>query len=157
MLQNHMSPGICPGGVQEVMYMTSDDEVVLYLKKRLGIIKLAMKYGVPIIPTFTFNQRKVFSYWIPRNQTVLQFGRKIGFVPMVFFGLFNIPFGLPKPCPLTVVVGNPIIIPKIAEDELDNNMELMLKIQTELISSMTDLFEVHKERFGMGAVTLKIV
>jgi hypothetical protein len=32
---------------------------------------------------------------------------------MIFYGLWGIPYAMPKPCPLTVVVSSPIIIPKI--------------------------------------------
>jgi hypothetical protein len=36
----------------------------------------------------------------------------MGFVPMVFFGQWGLPFGVPKSRPLTVVVGTPIEAPK---------------------------------------------
>ena len=36
----------------------------------------------------------------------------MGFVPMVFFGQWGLPFGVPKSRPLTVVVGTPIEGPK---------------------------------------------
>ena len=34
----------------------SNKECVLYLKNRMGIVKMAALHGVAIIPTFTFNQ-----------------------------------------------------------------------------------------------------
>jgi hypothetical protein len=42
----------------QVCYMTdsSNKECVLYLKNRMGIIKMAAVHGIPLIPTFTFNQ-----------------------------------------------------------------------------------------------------
>jgi hypothetical protein len=39
-------------------------------------------------------------------------GRQLGFVPMVFFGQWGMPFGVPKSRPLTVVVGTPLEAPK---------------------------------------------
>ena len=35
----------------------------------------------------------------------------MGFVPMIFFGQWGLPFGVPKARPLTVVVGSPVEVP----------------------------------------------
>jgi hypothetical protein len=50
----------------QVCYMTDNKnkECVLYLRNRMGIVKMAALNGVAIIPTFTFNQvRDICAAW----------------------------------------------------------------------------------------------
>jgi 2-acylglycerol O-acyltransferase 2 len=93
------SPTICPGGVQEVTMMSKDQkQCILFLKSRQGTVRLAMSYGRPIIPVFVFGQRATYSFNILENSFAQWLGRKIGFAPMMFYGLWGIPFAIPKPC-----------------------------------------------------------
>jgi 2-acylglycerol O-acyltransferase 2 len=162
------SPTICPGGVQEVILMgqsqqlalkskSKKKECVLYLKKRKGIVRLAMEYGRPIIPTFTFGLRKTWDFWIPTTGIAHWLGRKIGFVPMIFFGLFGIPFNISKPCSLTVVIGKPIYVPKFVPDEHGKfEDEDVDKYHDKLLSSMEQIFRDYKNDFDMADTTLRI-
>ena len=76
---------------------------------------------------------------------------------MMFFGCLNVPFNIPKPCPLTMVVGKPIPVKKCEKDangkfsqeEVDRYHNLMMK-------SIEQIFHAHKDSFGMGDVTLRI-
>ena len=45
------------------------------------------------------------------NSYICYVARLMGFVPMVFFGQWGLPFGVPKSRPLTVVVGSPLEVP----------------------------------------------
>ena len=51
---------LVPGGAHEARNW-SKDEIKLYLKKRKGFIKLALRFGVDIIPTFSFNEQFVYN------------------------------------------------------------------------------------------------
>lgn len=146
------SPVICPGGMQEVFLMETPDECVLFLKNRGGIVKLALQSGVPIVPSFAFGQRGAYRFWIPRSTFLKTIGRKIGFLPMIFFGLANLPLSQPSPCPLSVVVGAPIPVEK---DE-NPSAEKIQKVLDELLAAYTRIFEQNKDRFGMSYVTLRI-
>lgn len=53
----------------------SSKEITVYLRNRMGLIKMAALNGVPIIPTFTFNQRDAFAYWIPQWKWLHKLGR----------------------------------------------------------------------------------
>lgn len=151
-LENGFSPVLCPGGVQEVTLMTDDSECVLYLKSRFGFIKLALAQGVPLIPAFTFGLRNSFSFWVPKDKFSKTVARKIGFLPMLFFGQFGILFAPAKPCTYTTVVGKPIIMPKIADpSEAD-----LKKYHTIYIEELTRIYELFKEENNMGHVKLRI-
>lgn len=153
MLNKGMSPVLCPGGLQEVIYMESPNECVLYLKKRAGFVKLALQYGIPIIPAFTFGLQNTFSYIVPKNKFCHWVGRKFGALPMMFFGVFGIPLGPAKPCDYVNVIGSPIPVPKIA-NPTDEDIK---KYQQIFIDEISRIFHEHKAQHGMGDVTLRVI
>jgi hypothetical protein len=152
-LKQGFSLNICPGGVQEVQYLGNKDELVLFLKSRLGITKIAMQQGVCLIPSITFGLQNTYDFWMFSNKYIVQFGRQLGFFPMVFFGVGGIPFSQSKPCPLAVVVGKPLKFPKI-----DNpTVEDIQKCHDLFLSAMEKLYENNKDRYGMSNVKLRII
>ena len=53
LIDEKYSVAICPGGVQETFLLNeSGCECTLFLRQRLGFIKLALQHGTPLIPTF---------------------------------------------------------------------------------------------------------
>lgn len=152
MLKDGISPVICPGGVQEVTMLTSDDEIVLYLNSRFGFVKLALQHGAPIIPLFSFGLRDSFSFWVPKSKLLHSIGRKMGVLPMAFFGVWGLPLAPAKPCDYTLVLGRPIIVPKI-----ENPTEQDLKhYHGEYVKNLTRIFELHKKDLGLENVKLRI-
>ncbi len=151
LMERGITPAICPGGVQEVSYLTTQDakEIILYLRSRLGVVKLAAEFGVPIIPAFTFNQRKILDFYAPNYPWLHQLGRRLGFIPLIFFGLFGIPIGPPKPGQLTMVVGTPIPVRKMTKVEIANNTEELQWYNQQLVEAMERIFEENKAKFGM--------
>lgn len=147
-----ISLNICPGGVREVAYLGNKKERVLFLKKRQNFTKLAIQLGAPLVPTYIFGQEKVFDFIISENETILTMGRKLGFLPMIFFGAFGLPLGIPKPSPLTVLIGKPIIVPQNqspTQDDVDQYHQL-------LISAIEKLYIENREAHGLGHVPLRI-
>lgn len=158
LLRKGITPGICPGGVQEVTYLTTpeSDECILFLRSRLGLIKLAAEFGTPIIPTFTFNQRRCFDFWIPQWPWIQRLGKKIGFIPLIIFGVFGIPFAIPKPVPMVMVIGKPIPVPKMTTEDMHGKKEELEKYLLQLIASIEHIFETYKHEFYMGDIKLII-
>lgn len=152
MLRKGISPVLCPGGVQEVTLMKDENECILYLNSRYGFIKLALQEGCPIIPCFCFGLRKTYQYWIPKNKVFISIGRYFGVLPMLFFGVWNIPFSPAKPVDYTNVIGSPIILPKI-ENPTEDEIQKYHKI---FINEITTLYEDNKNFYDMGHVTLRI-
>lgn len=152
-LKEGFSLNICPGGVQEVRYLANKDECVMFLKARTGIIRLALEQGVPLIPSVTFGLHKAYDYYVFDNDFANALGRKFGFFPMIFFGLFGIPYGQAKPCPLTVVVGKPISIPHVAQPTAAD----IAKYQDIFLEAVKDLYEANSAENGMGHISLRII
>ena len=50
---------LVPGGAHEARNW-SKDQVKLYLNKRKGFIKLALRFGVDLVPTFSFNEQFIY-------------------------------------------------------------------------------------------------
>lgn len=74
---------LLPGGAHEARNW-SKNEVKLYLNKRKGFIKLALRFGVDLVPTFSFNEQFIF------NQIVAEKGDLNNLVPLRLFILsFN--------------------------------------------------------------------
>lgn len=159
LMDQGVSPTICPGGVQEVTMMKpgpkGKKECILYLKSRQGTIRLAMEYGRPICPVFVFGQRGTWSFQILQSKLAQWVGRKIGFAPMVFYGIGGIPFAIPKPCPLTVVFGKLVKIPKTSPGEDGKfDQKTVDSHHQQVLDGFMEVFESYKDDFGMGDITL---
>jgi diacylglycerol O-acyltransferase 2, plant len=155
-LSQGYSLNICPGGVQEVKYLNNSNIMILFLKSRLGFTKLALEQGVCIIPVLTFGLHKIYDYYLfsdwDKNDFFVTIGRKLGFLPMIFFGLGGIPFAQPKPSPLTVVIGKPIYLPKIEKP----SVEVIQKYHEIFLDEMRRVFEENKDAHGMSDFTMRI-
>ena len=72
---------------------------------------------------------------------------------MMFFGVFCLPFGPPKPGPITAYIGKPIIVPKILEptdEEID-------KYHLEFIAGTEKLYHDNKAAHGYADIPLCII
>ena len=146
-LQNGDSCMLCPGGVKEVALIAhaKPNEVVLYLQERHGFIKLCLTNGAAIVPYICFGQRNCFSYWMPTSSWFVSFGRKAGFLPMMYFGLWGLPLGPPKPCQITAVCGVPIEVPGIIENPTNEQIKHYKDL---FIEGTRALYDANKALYG---------
>lgn len=61
LLDSNNSVVLVPGGNTECRMMKHGQET-LYLRKRLGFVRLAMNHGAPLVPAFAFGQTDTYSY-----------------------------------------------------------------------------------------------
>ena len=157
LLQNKQSCVMIPGGVQEVLYsMEKEDTVLCYLTKRKGFIRLALETGTPIIPTFTFHLDGSYTFWTPKeNKLFSSISRFIGFAPIIFFGRWYLPIGIPNPQKLHVVIGKPIHIP--CEGRNSVKPESIEKYHQMYIQELEALYLRHRKEEGYGHRSLKII
>ena len=75
------------GGVQEIFMLDpmNPRDLVLYLKKRKGFVKLALQTGSPIVPVFGFHLDGSYGYWLPKGRVMELYARYIGYFPLVFW------------------------------------------------------------------------
>lgn len=133
-----------PGGAQEVLKLASSNgKIPLYLQKRKGFVKLALQTGSPIVPVFAFGLDQSYDYIISPFTATLS--RQMGFVPVLFTGRFGIPFGIPKATKIHVVIGKPILIPKLEEEDSSKMAEAIDKYHAIYLQELEALFERHKQ------------
>ena len=150
--------------MQEVILLGDDnpDEIILYLKKRKGFVKLALEHGSSIIPAFSFGVDGSYGYWLPKGKIVEKVGRAIGFLPMIFWGRWGLPLGFARPNKISMVVGEAIEVGKggkpgkpIKREDIDpKDIE---RVHDVFCEKMVELFENHKDLYGYGGRTLKIM
>merc|ERR1712133_191993 len=100
--------------------------------------KLCLRFGVDLVPTFSFNEQFIFRQ-ITAEQGSFLMGvynfveSTLGFIPVLFFGrgVFNYTFGLlPYRKPIHVVVGKPIEVKRIenpTREEIENTHATYVK------------------------------
>jgi diacylglycerol O-acyltransferase 2, plant len=139
--------GISTGGVAEIFETNNDDEVIL-LKERVGLIKLAIRTGADLTPCYIFGNTDILSCWtgegIPGAKDVLsRLSRKLGFGLVLIFGRFGLP--IPRRVPLLGVCGKAIRTDHMKCDEPTNKQ--VEEIQRQLIKDMEGVFARYKHLY----------
>ncbi|XP_055348279.1 acyl-CoA wax alcohol acyltransferase 1-like isoform X1 [Paramacrobiotus metropolitanus] len=142
---------IVVGGTKETFFM-DHKAVNLVLNKRKGFVRMAIKHGAHLVPCFTFGEtfvykvhHDVFPGWFSR-----WFKRISGHTPKVFSGLYGF---IPFKTPLNTVVGRPI---SVVQDS-NPSREKIDALHAVYVEQLRDLYDKHKERFGMENIPLTLV
>jgi 2-acylglycerol O-acyltransferase 2 len=152
---------LIPGGALEALNVNSDkDKIRLVLNRRKGFIKLALRFGVSLVPTFSFGENFIYDQIKPENGSLLQrfqvlTEKWIGFTPVLFFGrgIFQYNFGLlPNRKKITVVVGKPISVDKIEEPTRDQ----IESLHSKYVQELENLYNEYNPKYGDLNVTLEI-
>mmetsp|Transcript_13456 Transcript_13456/g.31440 ORF Transcript_13456/g.31440 Transcript_13456/m.31440 type:complete len:356 (-) Transcript_13456:1209-2276(-) len=131
-----------PGGFEEatISYFEKDR---VFIKKRTGFVKLALKHGYNVVPVYTFGENQTYSnlqgLWKLRLWL-----NGMGVPGIAIFGSWLLPL-LPKRNPrgLRIVVGDPIELPTIA----DPTREDVKLWHDKYIAALIRLFDEHKEDY----------
>lgn len=148
------SVALCPGGVKECLHMKHGEEA-LYLSRRTGFIKMAMQHRAAVVPAFAFGQTDMYSWIKPEppyvpERVVAALARWIGYLPLVMYGAWGTP--MPRPVPLTVVLGTPLVVPHVEHPTLEQVQEQLQFF----IQSMEALVSKHKASAGYPDLPVKI-
>ena len=142
------------GGIPE-MDNFSDKQINLVLNKRKGFIKLALRNGASLVPTFVFGETQLYKQSGVVSGIQQKIRNLIGIAPVLFYGrgFFQSSFGfLPHKSPMNVVVGEPIHIDKIddpSQDDIDNLHALYLK-------KLRKMYQKYNPRYGSKSTKLVI-
>ncbi|XP_030369054.1 2-acylglycerol O-acyltransferase 2-like [Scaptodrosophila lebanonensis] len=151
---------ILVGGAQEALD-THPGKYILTLKNRKGFVKLAIRTGSPIVPTFSFGEVDIFDQvnnppdsLLRRIQTLVK--KLTGISPLIPVGrgFFNYTFGfLPHRRPVVQVVGAPIAVKQSAQP----TAEYVDEIHGQVIAALELMFDKHKEKYLAGSKNIKLV
>ena len=155
-LDNGLSVAILPGGEQEQLLVCPDEssfeDVVV---PRDGLFRLAIASGTPILPIFSFGERRTYKASSFLLATRLRWVRKyrVG-IPCAWGSHVWFPF-VPKRQPITIVVGPAIPVEQVQQDQrgpsvmedvqVDARVEALRAVYMQRVEA---LFEAMKHRCG---------
>ena len=94
-LKDGYTVGISTGGVAEVFETnTATGDEAIVLRERKGLVKLAIRTGAPLVPSYLFGNTKLFSQYTggdvgsPVHSFLESLSRRIGFATVLFWGRF---------------------------------------------------------------------
>mmetsp|Transcript_24395 Transcript_24395/g.52275 ORF Transcript_24395/g.52275 Transcript_24395/m.52275 type:complete len:336 (+) Transcript_24395:27-1034(+) len=128
------------GGIAE-LFKSCRTEERLYLKKRKGFIKLALREGVDVVPLYMFGNTSVLS--VLTHGPLAALSRKLQTSLTLFWGKWYLP--IPRDEKLLYVVGEPLGLPHIkdpTQDDID-------KWHGVYCDQVRDIFETYKEKVPM--------
>ena len=131
-----------PGGFEEATISCLDKDRV-YIKKRVGFVKLALQHGYNVVPVYTFGENVTYA----NVQGMWKFRlwlNNLGLPAIAVFGSWLNPL-LPKRHArgLKVVVGAPLVLPKIPNPTRED----VTLWHDKYMASLVRLFEEHKEEY----------
>jgi 1-acyl-sn-glycerol-3-phosphate acyltransferase len=144
---------VVPGGEAEQIRTTRGREIV-YLRKRKGFIRLAMRHRVPIVPLYVFGASDYYrtSHALYRPREWLQ--KKAGVCIPLAVGYFGSSF-CPMPVKTTLCFGKPMLLECVKAgaptvQEVDSAHE-------KFCAALHQLFDEHKQALGYGERSLEMV
>ena len=152
-IKNGESLVLVLGGAQEVVYFDKYN-INIIVRKRIGFFKMALEYGVDIVPVFTFGEHDIHKMveftnpWFKWIQTSIK--DKFGLSLQPFHGVFGL---LPYREPLNTIVGKPIKVKLTKTPTIAQIQELQVVYITEL----KRMFDKYQPRYGAHVKSLNIV
>ena len=156
--------GIVPGGIAEMFEGYPKPSTLPheeYSIVRKGFLRLAVKHGVPVIPVYVFGATKMFKrLQLPVLERLSLFFR-VSLV--VFFGAWGLP--IPFRQRLLYVMGQPIMPSALVGGDANMNGTLAVAgveqqvddMHARFCDELLRLFDRHKESYGWGHKTLKLL
>ncbi|CAK9105830.1 unnamed protein product [Durusdinium trenchii] len=151
-LAKGLSLSVVPGGEREQLLAQRGQVEELVLKQRQGFIRLALQYGVPIVPVYVFGEAQLFkqSRFLFGLRSWLQ--RALGIAWVMPYGPWGLPFQKFDD-PIRIVVGKPVPMPRMPE----HTKEDLQQHHTRYVEEVCRLFDDNKAAAGYGDKILRIV
>ncbi|KAG8345682.1 putative Diacylglycerol acyltransferase [Trypanosoma vivax] len=133
----------------------------LTLLGRKGFIKIALEQGAPLVPVYGFGENDVYhvprfaqSQWWTKVLATVRRVTKFAIPIVTGRGLFDIGVGhLPHQRPITVVIGEPLVVPKLP-DPTPGDVEQWHRKYVEALQS---LFDEYHRVYDVDSAPLRIL
>lgn len=157
--------GVAPGGIAEMFEgypkpMTHPNDECVLLQSRKGIIRLAIKYGVPVVPVYCFGSTKILKR-LQLPSIVETISNALRTSICLFFGKFGLP--LPFRQRFLFAIGDPIFPPTYGRDNSilaqssSLNQNCVDEMHQHFCDEVVNLFNKYKDSYGWDHKTLQIV
>ncbi|KAI9310110.1 diacylglycerol acyltransferase [Dichotomocladium elegans] len=128
----------------------------LTLKRRLGFIRLAIKQKASLVPVFSFGENDLYEQVDNSKGSKLWLAQKkmqslLGFTLPLFHarGIFNYDVGvIPFRHPIVTVVGKPIPVPRLENDQAEPTHEQLVAVQEEYIKGLEYIYNKYKNIYA---------
>jgi 1-acyl-sn-glycerol-3-phosphate acyltransferase len=137
LLLDDASVGILVGGIAEI-FCTSTTQEKIYLRKRKGFVKVALERGVPLVPIYYFGQTQLLQF--VGGRLISRISRALRTSLILYYGRYFLP--IPYQVPITMVVGEPIPVDRVAQPTEQQIDELHQRFMDEVVK----LFDEYKGR-----------
>jgi 2-acylglycerol O-acyltransferase 2 len=152
--------GLAPGGIAEMFEgypkpLTHPHDEYAIVRK--GFLKLAWQHQIPVIPVYCFGATKMLRrLQLPHVVESISLLLRVSIC--ILFGQWGLP--IPFRQKLLYVMGNPIIPPPLdGNDGIDQQRQQQQvdDMHAKFCQELLRLFEAHKESYGWGRKTLRIL
>ena len=146
-LMHKRSIALVPGGQAEMresrQVKKMGNKIYIFVHHQ-GFIRMALKYGVDLVPVFAFGETEIFeNIYLPNLQQ--WFLSRVGFLfPIWVYGRFYL--NIPHNHPLRMAIGEPIAVQQIAEPTKED----VDVVHKRYYDSLLACFEKHKHAAGYG-------
>jgi 1-acyl-sn-glycerol-3-phosphate acyltransferase len=144
---------VLPGGEAEQIRTVHGKEKV-YLHRRKGFIKIALRHGVPIVPVYVFGASDYYHTWFVGYGLRLWIMKQTGICITLAFGLYGSVL-CPMPVETTIVFGKPLDF-TVKEAGAPSDKEVVDAHQ-QFCQALRELFDKHKKSLGYGDRQLEIL
>lgn len=139
---------LVPGGQREMLHSQPSHRVLTIVTKHKGFVRIACETGSSLVPILSLGETFPLSnIALPRLQSWFLENTGVGW-PVFPYGRWYSPIG--RPFPITVVIGEPIPVPKMEEP----TQAVIDEIHTKYFDSLRQLFEKYKAEAGFPNQTL---
>ena len=126
------------------MFQTHTNEETAYVKRRKGIVKIALRAGVPIVPVYAFGHTSAWTVVVDPFGILEKLSNQFGASLSPFLGRFGWFLGPPRRVPTTVCLGDPIVCPKVDEP----TQEQIDEYHRKMLEGYRKVFDTHKAAYG---------
>jgi hypothetical protein len=143
---------VCGGQAEMFESRSWDTQIRLVRARRLGVFRIAIQRGLPLVPLYSFRETLTFdNVYLPRVQG--WFKSLIGIpVPFLVLGAYGLP--LPRRVPVSVAVGPPVHPLQRCHDPTPQQVT---ELQQRYFDALQRLFEEFKHEAGHGHCTIQWV
>eukprot|EP00927_Polykrikos_kofoidii_P046375 TRINITY_DN40609_c0_g1_i1.p1 TRINITY_DN40609_c0_g1~~TRINITY_DN40609_c0_g1_i1.p1 ORF type:complete len:343 (-),score=45.12 TRINITY_DN40609_c0_g1_i1:78-1106(-) len=144
-VENHLEKGVSiavqPGGVREQMISRHDQEQAVF-PPNLGFLRLAIKYGVDLLPVYAFNENQMFRRLEGFDNLTMGVYKKSGFGLPFMTAKFGLPMAglLPLKTDVHMRWGLPV---SVGLPEPEPSAERVEALFTEYLLALIALFNKH--------------
>eukprot|EP00475_Leptophrys_vorax_P036268 TRINITY_DN6096_c0_g3_i1.p1 TRINITY_DN6096_c0_g3~~TRINITY_DN6096_c0_g3_i1.p1 ORF type:complete len:588 (-),score=129.24 TRINITY_DN6096_c0_g3_i1:290-2032(-) len=143
---------LIPGGEREMRETRPESKEIVLIKRHKGFVRMALMHGAALVPLFSFGEHQILDNF--RQKSMQEWFQK-----RTMYGFPHLPYGrwyspIPNPVPVTMVVGNPIELPEIA-DPSEEEVEKWHKVYFDELVKLFDERKLKVRSFETARLCLR--